>query len=85
MHDLSGIKVLVTGSSKGIGAATVRRLGEAGAYVIAHYSSDLHGAEAATSEIEKSRKLLLQARCTRAGRRNAGKLIFGDNDFRVCG
>ena len=61
MHDLSGIKVLVTGSSKGIGAATARRLGEAGAYVIAHYSSDLHGAEAATSEIDKSRKLLLQA------------------------
>jgi len=61
MHDLSGRKVLVTGSSKGIGAATVRRLGEAGAYVIAHYSSDLRGAEAATSEIDESRKLLLQA------------------------
>lgn len=61
MHDLSGRKVLVTGSSKGIGAATVRRLGEAGAYVIAHYSSDLSGAEAATSEIDESRKLLLQA------------------------
>ncbi len=61
MHDLSGKKVLVTGSSKGIGAATVRRLGKSGAYVIAHYSSDLHGAEVATSEIDESRKLLLQA------------------------
>lgn len=61
MNDLSGKKILVTGSSKGIGAATVRRLGEAGAYVIAHYSSDLQGAEAATSDIDESRKLLLRA------------------------
>jgi NAD(P)-dependent dehydrogenase (short-subunit alcohol dehydrogenase family) len=61
MHDLSGIRVLVTGSSKGIGAATARRLGESGAYVVAHYSSDRDGAEAATSDIGASRKLLVQA------------------------
>ena len=40
MQDLSDKTVLVTGASKGIGAATVKRLGEAGAHVVAQYSSD---------------------------------------------
>jgi NAD(P)-dependent dehydrogenase (short-subunit alcohol dehydrogenase family) len=45
--DLSGRTILVTGASKGIGAAIARRCGEAGAHVVGHYGRDRAGAEAA--------------------------------------
>lgn len=61
MTDLTGRTVLLTGASKGIGAAAARALGDAGAHVIAHYNSDQAGALAATDEIPDDRKLLLQA------------------------
>ncbi len=61
MYDLAEKTVLVTGASKGIGAAIVGRLGEAGAAVIAHYGSDRAGAEEATADIGDERKLLLPA------------------------
>ena len=61
MYDLADKTILVTGASKGIGAATAERLGEAGAAVIAHYGSDRAGAEAATAAIDADRKLLLAA------------------------
>jgi NAD(P)-dependent dehydrogenase (short-subunit alcohol dehydrogenase family) len=62
--DLSDKTVLVTGASKGIGAAIARRLGEAGASVIAHYGSDAAGAEQATAAIAADKRLLLQADLT---------------------
>jgi len=61
MHDLSGRTILLTGASKGIGAATAAALGAAGAHVIAHYGGDRAGAEAATAAIPAARKLLVQA------------------------
>ena len=61
MEDLKGKRILLTGASKGIGAATARILGAAGASLIAHYGSDEQGALAATAEIPEDRKLLLQA------------------------
>jgi NAD(P)-dependent dehydrogenase (short-subunit alcohol dehydrogenase family) len=61
MLDLQGKTVLLTGASKGIGAATAHILGEAGAHLVAHYGSDLAGAEAATQAIDKERVLLLSA------------------------
>lgn len=61
MHDLSGRTVLLTGASKGIGAATAEALGAAGAHVVAHYGGDRAGAEAATAAIPDERKLLVQA------------------------
>ena len=61
MHDLSDKTILVTGASKGIGAATVRRLGQAGAFVVAHYSSDRDGAEEATRGIADTNKFLVGA------------------------
>lgn len=61
MYDLSDKTVLVTGASKGIGAAIAQRLGQAGAFVIAHYGTDREGAEVACRGTDRSRKLLLQA------------------------
>jgi NAD(P)-dependent dehydrogenase (short-subunit alcohol dehydrogenase family) len=61
MQDLSGRTVLVTGASKGIGAAIVRKLGDCGAHVIAHYGSDLAGAQNASSNIPASNKKLIAA------------------------
>jgi NAD(P)-dependent dehydrogenase (short-subunit alcohol dehydrogenase family) len=58
---LNGRTVLLTGASKGIGAATARALGESGAHVVAHYGSDEAGARDATAAIPEERKLLVQA------------------------
>lgn len=59
--NLEGKTILVTGASKGIGAAIVRVLGEQGAAVVAHYGSDEAGAAEATAAIPDERKLLVQA------------------------
>ena len=48
MGELTGKTVIVTGASKGIGAATAHAMVAAGATVIAHYGGDRAGAEAAT-------------------------------------
>jgi NAD(P)-dependent dehydrogenase (short-subunit alcohol dehydrogenase family) len=61
MPNLSDKTVLVTGSSRGIGAAIVKCLGEAGAFVVAHYNSDREGVEQATDAIAKSNKYLVKA------------------------
>jgi len=51
MSDLSGKAALVTGGSRGIGAAIVRRLGQAGAYVAVNYAGNREAAEALVAEI----------------------------------
>jgi NAD(P)-dependent dehydrogenase (short-subunit alcohol dehydrogenase family) len=61
MPDLDGKTILVTGASKGIGAAIARIAGEAGASVIAHYGSDLAGAEGALAAVPAERKNFVQA------------------------
>ena len=61
MHDLSGKTVLLTGASKGIGAATAMALCRAGASLVAHYGTDRAGAEAAVAGLPPERVLLLQA------------------------
>ena len=45
MIDLSGKTVLVTGASRGIGAACASALGGAGAEVIVHYAENRKAAE----------------------------------------
>jgi NAD(P)-dependent dehydrogenase (short-subunit alcohol dehydrogenase family) len=45
MDDLSNKTILVTGASKGIGAAIVKTLVVEGANVVAHYCSDSTGME----------------------------------------
>src|SRR5215471_15018316 len=49
---LSGRKVLVTGSSKGIGRGIAIRLAQEGADVVINYNSDPRGAEEALAEVE---------------------------------
>ncbi len=61
MENLSDRTVLVTGGSKGIGAAIVAALGKGGAHVVSHYGGDRAGAEAAASDIPADRKCLIQA------------------------
>jgi NAD(P)-dependent dehydrogenase (short-subunit alcohol dehydrogenase family) len=45
MGELTGRTILLTGASRGIGAATARVLGERGAHLVAHYGSHRAGAE----------------------------------------
>lgn len=67
MEDLGGKTILLTGSSRGIGAATARELGLAGAQLVAHYGSHRDGAVEATAAVPDERKLLVQADLARAG------------------
>jgi NAD(P)-dependent dehydrogenase (short-subunit alcohol dehydrogenase family) len=59
VQDLTGRTVLVTGASKGIGAAITAALGRGGASVIAAYNSDHEGAQQATAAIPAERKQLV--------------------------
>src|SRR5207247_8632662 len=58
---LSERTVLLTGASKGIGAATARALGDAGAFLVAHYRSAEAGVLEATAAIPAERKVLVRA------------------------
>src|SRR3984957_2734061 len=53
MGELSGKVAIVTGASKGIGAAIARRFAEAGAAVAVNYASDKAGANRLVEEIKR--------------------------------
>lgn len=61
MIDLHGKVILVTGGSRGIGAATVLTLAQAGADVILHYSRTHFAAQAIAKKIGEDRCYLVQA------------------------
>ena len=61
MFDLSGKTVLVTGGSRGIGAAIVRAVAAAGGTVLLHYSASKGAAEEIQKEIGAAKCLLLKA------------------------
>jgi NAD(P)-dependent dehydrogenase (short-subunit alcohol dehydrogenase family) len=71
--DLTGKKVLVTGASRGIGAAIARSMGEAGAHVISHYGSYVDGAKEALLNTPDARKTFVSADLSIAG---AGREIW---------
>ena len=54
MSKLQGKVAIVTGASKGIGAAIARKLGEAGASVVVNYSSSKEGADKVVDAIQKA-------------------------------
>jgi NAD(P)-dependent dehydrogenase (short-subunit alcohol dehydrogenase family) len=51
MSDLKGKAAVVTGASKGIGAATAKALAAAGAAVVVNYASDQKGADSVAAAI----------------------------------
>lgn len=67
MIDLTGKVVLVTGGSRGIGAATCRVLAQAGACVIVHYGQSAGEAQAAVQEIGEGRATALGGDLSQAG------------------
>ncbi len=54
MARLKGKVAVVTGASKGIGAAIAERFGEEGANVVVHYASDRKGAEKVVGDIQRA-------------------------------
>lgn len=58
---LAGRTILVTGASGGIGSGIAAAMGDAGATVIAHYSTHLESARAAVAAIPSDRSVLVQA------------------------
>jgi 3-oxoacyl-[acyl-carrier protein] reductase len=64
---LTGRTILLTGASRGIGAATARVLGVQGAGLVAHYGSYREGADEAVAAIPETDRLLLQADLAAAG------------------
>jgi 3-oxoacyl-[acyl-carrier protein] reductase len=68
MSELKGKVAIVTGASKGIGAAIAQGLAEAGAAVVVNYASSKDGAERVVKEIQKKggKAVALQGDVSRA-------------------
>jgi NAD(P)-dependent dehydrogenase (short-subunit alcohol dehydrogenase family) len=80
--DLKEKVVLLTGAASGIGAATARILGEAGAHIVGHYRADVerNGVEDALSKVPPERKTLAWKQRIDVLVLNAGTLVWGGLD-----
>ena len=74
MIDLTGMSILVTGASRGIGAATARILDAAGARVLVHYGASAVAAEALAGELAND-PIVVQADLSEPG---AGGRLWAD-------
>jgi NAD(P)-dependent dehydrogenase (short-subunit alcohol dehydrogenase family) len=72
---VEGKTVLVTGASRGIGAAIAAALGEAGASVIAHYGSHRDGALEALAGVPEERTAYVERDLAEPG---AGRVLWRD-------
>ncbi len=73
MIDLTGKTILVTGSSRGIGATTAKTLSQAGAFVVLHYGQGDREAEAVAAGIGRDRCHLLSVDLSQPG---AGRVLW---------
>jgi 3-oxoacyl-[acyl-carrier protein] reductase len=89
MSELSGKVAIVTGASKGIGAAIAKGLAAAGAAVVVNYASSREGADRVVAEIARAggKAIAVEADVSKAGdvRRlfDATKKAFGALDVLV--
>lgn len=81
MGKLSGKVAVVTGASKGIGAAIAERFGKEGASVVVNYASDKAGAERVAKQIEASGGRALVVKADVSKKEDIQKL-FGETTLR---
>jgi len=81
MGKLSGKVAVVTGASKGIGAAIAERLGKEGANVVVNYASDKAGAEKVAKQIEANGGKALVVKADVSKKEDISKL-FGETTVR---
>jgi len=89
MSKLNGKVAVVTGASKGIGAAIAKHLGAEGASVVVNYASSKEGADRVVNEIEKHGGKAIAVKANIAKKAeieelfNAAKKAFGKVDILV--
>jgi len=81
MGKLVGKVAVVTGASKGIGAAIAERLGKEGASVVVNYASDKAGAEKVAKQIEANGGKALVVKADVSKKEDISKL-FGETTLR---
>ncbi|UUX94569.1 SDR family NAD(P)-dependent oxidoreductase [Aquabacterium sp. J223] len=74
-HPLAGKVALVTGGSRGIGAAIVRRLAQDGADVVFSYSNSAARAQAVSAEVESLGRRVLAVRADQANAAEVRQLV----------
>jgi NAD(P)-dependent dehydrogenase (short-subunit alcohol dehydrogenase family) len=81
MSDLKGKVAVVTGASKGIGAAIAKGLGAAGAAVVVNYAGSKEGAALSAMEGQRRARAALEDERKREWRSSAQKVDTGVNSF----